>query len=208
MYHKPTVQQKEETKNFGWVTIEKGKGLQHDKSHLKVTETKDETGKDQNLKPTPLAIPDSKDKTPKELIDDFIKNLPQTTSQQQKQELGEQLMNLIMQMGSDQGFLMKGQIDERKLANINESDQLALGHFNYRAIVDHIRYYGIFVDWILVSSNAINGLRARQFIQLASAYSGSPQTEYVQEPSWIGRHITNRDYEEKARAKGQTVIGK
>lgn len=140
-------------------------------------------------------------------IKKFLDELPQSTTPQQKQML-DQMMNLLLQMGSDQLFLTQGMIDERKLGNINENDQISLGYFDYRGRVDRIRYYSHLVDWILVSSSSVNGLRARQFIQLANAMSGSPQPEIVQKPGWFGRNVTNRDWEKKAQERGAIVVDK
>lgn len=183
----------------GWVTIDDGEEVEIDKSYLKLLDPKEQPKQSPQAEGKPL--------TPKEIVEKFKESLPPQTGQQITPQMIEQMMNLVMQMGSDQSFLARGQIDERKLANINENDQLALGHFNYRAIVDNIRYYGLFVDWILTSSNAVNGLRARQFIQLMQANAGVPQQEFVQRPGWIGRNLTKRNWEKEAQDKGATIIG-
>lgn len=215
MYHQPTVKEKRIIARDGWIKVNTGKGILSEKKYMKISTT---ANKNEKTIAKPLSSPttslanisqkDLANMTPQEIVQNFIKNLPPTSTPKQIQDQAEQLMNLVMQLGSDTSFLRRGQIDERKLANINAFDQLSLGHFNYRAIVDGIRYYGLFVDWILVTSNAIGGLRARQVIQLVGAYSGGQTTEYVQEPGWVGRNLTNRDWEDKARAKGQTIIAK
>jgi len=114
---------------------------------------------------------------------------------------------LVLQMGSSGKKLMKGEIDMRVLSNLSLTDQVALGHFNYRAKVDGNRYFAHLVDWILHTAVSIDGKRSDQVIDtIAASVGGARRQEYISKPGWIGRNITKRDYKEEAAQKGQTII--
>lgn len=114
---------------------------------------------------------------------------------------------LVLQMGSSGKKLMMGEIDMRVLSNISPTDQVALGHFNYRAVVDKNRYFAHLVDWILHTAVSIDGKRSDQVIDtIAASVGGSRRSEYVSKPGWVGRNITKRSWREDAEKKGQTVI--
>jgi len=118
----------------------------------------------------------------------------------------QQIINLVMQMGSDDKTLGQGRIDMRKFSHINELQQVALGHFKYRGEVDGIRYFNRFVTWILNSAASINGLRARQIIQIVAAHSGTPKPEFVSKPNILARNLWNKKWREEAEREGKVVV--
>lgn len=114
---------------------------------------------------------------------------------------------LVLQMGSSGKTLTKGNIDMRIFSNISPTDQVALGHFNYRAVVDKNRYFAHLVDWILHSAVSIDGKRSDQVIDtIAASVGGARRQEYISKPGWFKRNITKRDWKDDAERKGQTVI--
>ena len=143
--------------------------------------------------------------SPDMFLQKILKQFP-GLNPEQRGELIQQIINLVMQLGSSARFLSQGLIDERKMATINELEQVALGHFNYRGQVDGIRYYDELVDWILTSSQGVGGLRARQIIDVTAATSGQPKVEVAQQPNVLARHLWNRDWKEKAQQQGQVVV--
>lgn len=114
---------------------------------------------------------------------------------------------LAPQMGSDPTHLSKQKIDQRKFAVLNELTQAAMGHFAYRAEVDDIRYYRVMLDWELNSTPSLQGLSRRQVIQTIAAAAGVGKgvLEVAEKPGWIGRHVTDRSWKEKAVKEGKVV---
>jgi len=109
-------------------------------------------------------------------------------------------------MGSSQEFLSHGMIDDRKLAVLNETDQVFLGHIDYRAKVDGQRYFGHMVDWMLTTSGSVGGLRARQLIQLVAASGGGQKTEFAKRPGWFARQTYKRGWQKDSEESGQIIV--
>ena len=110
------------------------------------------------------------------------------------------------QMASELIFLLKGRIDHRKLAVLSESVQASMGHFNYRAEVDGIRYFRHIIDWELTSSASIGGLGRRQLIQTLEAAAGVAIPEIISRPSPLARNIWRRDWKAKAIREGKIPV--
>jgi len=115
---------------------------------------------------------------------------------------------LAPQMGSDPKHLSKQEIDQRKFAVLNEPCQAAMGHFNYRAKVDEIRYYDYILAWELNTTPSIGGLGRRQVIQTVAAAAGVGKgiMEVAEKPNVLARNITRRDWKEKATKEGKVVV--
>jgi hypothetical protein len=113
---------------------------------------------------------------------------------------------LAPQLGSAQGHLSEGQIDERKFAMLNEMTQPSLGYFKFRARVDKVRFWGHLVEWELVSSQALNGLGKRQVLQAIQAAAGTKSLEVAEKPNILARNLTQRDWKSKAIEQGKTPI--
>lgn len=129
-------------------------------------------------------------------------------SNEKKEDTGVSIIAkaLAPQLGSAQDSLVKGDIDERKFAVLNELTQPALGYFKFRAKVDKARFWGHVVDWELTSSQAIGGLRARQVLQAIEAAAGSKSLEVAEKPNILARNITDRHWKEKATKEGKLVV--
>jgi len=142
----------------------------------------------------------------KKKLEEEIKKLPGFQQSPVPKPMIEQMINLIMQMGSSQLFLSQGLIDDRKLAVLSETDQVALGHMDYRAKVDGQRYFQFLVDWMLTTSGSVGGLRARQLIQLVAASGGGQKTEFAKRPGWFARQTYKRGWEEESENRGQVIV--
>jgi hypothetical protein len=108
---------------------------------------------------------------------------------------------LAPQLGSAQGHLSEGQIDERKFAMLNEMTQPSLGYFKFRARVDKVRFWGHLVEWELVSR-----LGKRQVLQAIQAAAGTKSLEVAEKPNILARNLTQRDWKSKAIEQGKTPI--
>lgn len=113
---------------------------------------------------------------------------------------------LAPQLLSDSRHLGQGIIDERKTAVLNEYTATALGHFSYRAEVDHVRYWGHVVGWELVASQGIDGRGRRDALTALANASGVASSEIARAPNLLARSIWQRDWKEKAQAEGKTVV--
>lgn len=114
---------------------------------------------------------------------------------------------LVPQMGSSGKFLARMDIDMRKFAILNSTDQVSLGYFMFLAKIYDDPFFKFLVDWILNTSPSVEGKGRDQVIDtIAASVGGGRRSEYVSKPGWIGRHITKRDYREDAEKKGQTII--
>ena len=114
---------------------------------------------------------------------------------------------LAGQLGSDQAHLIEQQIDQRKFAILHPLCRAAMGHFNYRAGVDQIRYYGWVIDWELNSSPSENGVGRRQAIQMvnAAAGGGKGSMEVADRPNILQRNLTQRNWKERAVKEGKVI---
>jgi len=113
---------------------------------------------------------------------------------------------LAPQLGSSPAILEAHHIDERKMAVLNDLTQTALGYFNYRGKVDHVRFFRWISNWELVSSQAVGGLARRHILQAISAASGVTVAEVAGRPNMIARNITNRNWKTNAIRSGKVVV--
>ena len=74
-----------------------------------------------------------------------------------------------------------------------------MGHFQYRAEVDKVRYYDKMIDWELNSSPSVGGLGRRQLIQMVNAAAGGGKSslDVAERPNFLSRNLTNRNWKEK-----------
>lgn len=114
--------------------------------------------------------------------------------------------SLAPQLGSSPRILGKHQIDERKMAVLNDMTQTALGYFAYRGKVDKVRFYRWISGWELVSSQAVGGLARRHILQAISASSGVTVAEVAGRPNILARNISNRNWKQNAIREGKVVV--
>lgn len=119
------------------------------------------------------------------------------------QESGSAVLakNLGPQLGTAPEFLVHLQIDERKLAVLNDMQSTALVYLYFRGWVDKCRFWQWFVDGELVTSQAIGGLARRHILKALEAGSGQ-QIEEIKRPGLLARNIWSRDWEKNAQRRG------
>lgn len=110
---------------------------------------------------------------------------------------------LAGQLGSAPIFLVDMQIDERKLAVLDELVVTALAHFDFRAQIDHIRYWAWICDGERVGSQGVNGIGRRHILQAIANASGSQTVEKAEKPNVIARNLWNRGWKQKAEDQGK-----
>lgn len=114
---------------------------------------------------------------------------------------------LVPQMGSDDTFISKGLIDQRKYAYLEDAGEvLAISHFRYRAKHDNVRYFDHLCDDYLNLTPSIQGLNRRQTIDLTAASTGSKAPELIKKPGLLARNIWKRGWRDKAEREGKVVV--
>jgi hypothetical protein len=108
------------------------------------------------------------------------------------------------QLGTAPEYLAHMQIDERKLAILNDLTSTSLVYLRFRAWVDGIRFWQWFVDGELVSSQAVGGVARRHILKALEAGQGA-QVKEVQRPGLLARNIWAREWQKKAEMRGQLV---
>jgi len=112
---------------------------------------------------------------------------------------------LAAQLASSLNFIIAGLIDERKLAVLDELEITALNHFEYRNVVDKIRYWGYVVEGERVGSQGKDGIGRRHILTALANTSGIQAIEKAQPPNVVARNIWSRNWKEKASAAGKVV---
>ena len=108
------------------------------------------------------------------------------------------------QLGTAPEYLAHMQIDERKLAILNDLTSTSLVYLRFRAWVDHVRFWQWFVDGELVSSQAVGGVARRHILKALEAGQGA-QVKEVQRPGLLARNVWSRDWQKKAEMRGQLI---
>lgn len=105
--------------------------------------------------------------------------------------------NLSPQFGTEPKFIAAGSWDIRKLTNIEKKQLLSLAYLLQRG--KKVRFYKEFIEEFLNLAPSVGGKRVKEMIQMQQASSGQPPVEpEPQQPGWIGRHITNRNWREES----------
>lgn len=105
------------------------------------------------------------------------------------------------QLGTAPEYLAHMQIDERKMAVLNDLTATSLVYLRFRAWVDGVRFWQWFVDGELVTSQAIGGLARRHVLKALEAGQGG-QIKETQRPGVFARNIWSRDWQHKAEMRG------
>jgi hypothetical protein len=114
---------------------------------------------------------------------------------------------LAPQLASDNTYLTRSMIDQRKLAVLNPYTQAAMAYFALRGDPkgDNVRFFHHMVEFELNSSPSLGGLGRRQIIQAitAAAGGGGQGLDVASRPNIIARNVYNRDWKKKALEKGE-----
>jgi len=139
-------------------------------------------------------------------------NLPMPPSQRgptkKETESGTAVVakGLAPQLGSAPAFTAAMQIDERKMAVLNDYTQTALGYFRYRGKADGVRFFAFFTDWELASSQALNALARRHILEALRAATGSSVTSVAEKPNILARNVWRRSWKGDAVREGKEVV--
>lgn len=150
------------------------------------------------------------DKT-KSISEELAGSLPMPPSERgpekEHKESGSAVVGktLAPQLLSAPEFLIRQQIDERKLAVLNDYMATSLNYFSFRGYVDDVRFWAWFVDAELVTSQAIDGLARRHALRAIEAASGAQVTEQAEKPGVLSRNIWDRSWKKKALRRGQKL---
>jgi len=113
---------------------------------------------------------------------------------------------LAPQLGSAPSYTAAMQIDERKMAVLNDYTQTALGYFRYRGKADGVRFFAFITDWELASSQALNALARRHILEALRAATGSTVTSVAEKPNILARNVWRRSWKGDAVREGKEVV--
>lgn len=111
--------------------------------------------------------------------------------------------HLAPQLATDPDLLGQGRWDERKLAILDDGTLAAMSHFSYRYVYDGVRYWGHICEWWLTGSQGIGGRGRTDILRAIGASSGVQSIEKTKAPNVIARNLWQRDWKDKATAKGE-----
>ena len=120
----------------------------------------------------------------------------------QAQAIADLLKILLPQAFTDDNTLNKLKADEWKLTKYSGRAMLSLIYFRHRGAKDgdNVRFYREFVDHFLRGSHSIDGAGLKMMENIAIGMTGGGgRGKIVKKPGWFSRHVTNRDWERKAR---------
>lgn len=101
---------------------------------------------------------------------------------------------LSPQLGSDAVTLTTGKVDMRRFTKISKEMSLAIAYLKYRG--KKVGFWNFVIDNLENYFVAVDGLARRQMIEMQRATTpggGMPGPE-PEEPGWLGRNVTNRDW--------------
>ncbi len=110
------------------------------------------------------------------------------------------------QLASDAQELIKGRSDARRLSLITEPEALAMAYFLQVPRLEGGDYARDFIASFLNLKMSILGWRSNQLIRLVQGSKGVVAGEITKKPGFIGRHITDRGWKERAEREGARVI--
>lgn len=174
-----------------------------------ILEAQQKKSSKETLKPPEIPItptPEVAAQPPKPKFDQIIGfNRPPPPSKTTEQGSVIVAKALAPQMGTSPEMLSNMEIDEFKFGVLDEGTLCSLSHFDYRARIDGIRYWGHFVPLWLRGSQGVSGLARRHVIQLHANTSGVQNVETAKKPNALARNLWNRNWKEKAESKGEIV---
>ena len=107
--------------------------------------------------------------------------------------------SLAPQLGSDMRDVARGRIDMRRLTVINDDDIGTLLYAKIRARKSRVwaEIYNMFLNLKVL----VGGRGRRDIIRMEAVSKGGPAAveSEIRRPGWIGRHVTQRDWEQQQR---------
>lgn len=125
-----------------------------------------------------------------------------------EQAMAELLKQFVPQAFSSNEYLSTepGLIDEWKLSKVAPEGLISLIYLRHRGVNDGVRFWREFTDLFLRGSHSIDGFGLKQIENIAIGLGSGGGRKMVKKPGFIGRHITDRDWERKAEAENAEVV--
>lgn len=132
----------------------------------------------------------------------------------EEQEIGEEIesdeipveMFVGQELGSTGSVQVQDENDSRQNSMLNEAEVLALSFFSQIPDLEGGEYVRNFIEEYRRHKMSIGGWRANQLIRLVSGSKGVASGKLVRKPGFIGRHVTDRGWKEKAQLEGAEII--
>lgn len=115
-------------------------------------------------------------------------------------------MYVGQELGSTGSVQAQDENDSRQNSLLNEAEVLALSYFEQIPRLEGGEYAKDFCESFRRHKMSLGGWRANQLIRLVAGSKGVSADKMVKKPGFIGRHVTNRDWKEKAEQEGAQVI--
>ena len=126
------------------------------------------------------------------------------------QAYAEVLMSIVPQPFTSKAMRDKGtggQVDEWKLSKIPRRALISLIYFQHRGEIDGVKFYSNFVDLLLRGSKSVDGLGLQLLKDITIGLAGGgQQKKLTKKPGWVGRNVTNRDWEKKAKRSNSQIV--
>ena len=110
------------------------------------------------------------------------------------------------ELGTTGSVSVTDETDSMQYSLLNEAEILALSYFEQIDNQSGGEYARRFCELYRRHKMSLHGWRANQLIRLVSGSKGVSPDNLVRRPGFIGRHVTNRDWKEKAERGGAQVI--
>ena len=115
-------------------------------------------------------------------------------------------MYVGQELGSTGSIQVQDENDSRQNSLLNEAEVLALSYFSQVPDNRGGKYARTFIEDYRRHKMSLGGWRANQLIRLVAGSKGVSTDKMVKKPGFIGRHITDRDWKEKAEKDGAQII--
>ncbi len=127
-----------------------------------------------------------------------------------KEEVSSDEMPVEMFVGQELGSTGSVQVldenDSRQNTMLNEAEVLAISYFEQIPTLEGGDYAKAFCESFRRHKMSLNGWRANQLIRLVAGSKGVAAGKIVRKPGFIGRHLTDRGWKEKAQLEGAEII--
>ena len=115
-------------------------------------------------------------------------------------------MYVGQELGSTGSIQVHDENDSRQFSLLNEPEVLALSYFSQTPDNRGGEYARNFIEEYRRHKMSLGGWRANQLIRLVAGSKGVASGKIVRKPGFFGRHVTDRDWKEKAQLEGAEII--
>lgn len=110
------------------------------------------------------------------------------------------------ELGTTGSIQVLDENDSRQFSILNEAEVLAISYFEQIPVLEGGDYARAFCESFRRHKMSLGGWRANQLIRLVAGSKGVTASKIVRKPGFIGRHVTNRGWKEKAQLEGADII--